>query len=72
MGPFIKEARSQLNELKSMLDGMETCYNELEVYYVFDKNKYPIEDFLSDIKLFKDQFKVLSIRIYFTCQIIIL
>ena len=72
MEPFIKEARSQLNEIKSMLDEMETCYTELEAYFVFKKTKYPIEDFLLDIKLFKDQFKVQiiphslsSLRIYF-------
>ena len=58
MKPFSVDARSNLNEIKKMLEEMEARYTELEAYYVFDKNRYPIEDFLSDIKLFKDQFKV--------------
>ena len=37
---------------------METLYTGLESYYVFDKQKYTLEEFMSDIKKFKDQFKV--------------
>ena len=59
MKPFSVDARLNLNEIKKILQEMEARYTELEVYYVFDKKRYPIDDFLSDIKLFRDQFKVL-------------
>ena len=36
---------------------METLYAELAEYFVFDKQKYTLEEFFSDIKTFKDQFK---------------
>merc|ERR1712203_223085 len=40
-----------------MFKKMETLYSGLESYYVFDKQKYTLEEFMSDIKKFKDQFK---------------
>ena len=58
MGPFSLEARSQCNILQEMFKKMETLYIGLESYYVFDKQKYTLEEFMSDIKKFKDQFKV--------------
>ena len=58
MGPFSIEARTQCNILQEMFKKMETLYNGLESYYVFDKQKYTLEEFMSDIKKFKDQFKV--------------
>ena len=36
---------------------MEKLYAELAEYFVFDKQKYSLEEFFSDIKTFKDQFK---------------
>ena len=36
---------------------MERLYAELSEYYVFDKQKYTLEEFFGDIKTFKDQFK---------------
>ena len=60
MGPFSLEARSQCNILQEMFKKMETLYTGLESYYVFDKQKYTLEEFMSDIKKFKDQFKVSS------------
>merc|ERR1719361_727895 len=57
MGPFSVEARSQCNIMQEMFKKMETLYIGLESYYVFDKQKYTLEEFMSDIKKFKDQFK---------------
>ena len=31
--------------------------HQLAEYFVFDKQKYTLEEFFGDIKLFKDQFK---------------
>ena len=62
MGPFSVEARSQCNIMQEMFKKMETLYIGLESYYVFDKQKYTLEEFMSDIKKFKDQFKVIFIQ----------
>merc|ERR1711981_256575 len=43
--------------MQEMFKKMETLYTGLESYYVFDKQKYTLEEFMSDIKKFKDQFK---------------
>ena len=40
-----------------MATKMETLYAELAEYFVFDKQKYTLEEFFSDIKTFKDLFK---------------
>ena len=36
---------------------MEKFYAELAEYFVFDKQRYSLEEFFSDIKTFKNQFK---------------
>ena len=61
MGAFCDEARKECDVLQSMCSNMEKLYCDLESYYVFDKQKYTLEEFMSDVKAFKDQFKV-SIR----------
>ena len=40
-----------------MATKMEKLYQELAEYFVFDKQKYTLEEFFSDIKTFKDLFK---------------
>lgn len=37
---------------------MEALYDDLAEYYVFDKSKYTLEEFFTDIKVFKDSFYV--------------
>lgn len=37
---------------------MDTLYTELSEYYVFDKQKYTLEEFFTDLKTFKDSFIV--------------
>ena len=60
MGSFCEDARRQCDILQAMFKKMETLYGGLESYYVFDKQKYTLEEFMSDVKTFKDQFKVRS------------
>ena len=40
-----------------MATKMEKLYQELAEDFVFDKQKYTLEEFFSDIKTFKDLFK---------------
>lgn len=55
---FAKEAREQCDVLQNMLKKMETLYTDLSEYYVFDKQKYTLEEFFTDLKTFKDSFLV--------------
>ena len=45
---------------------METLYADLAEYLVFDKQKYTLEEFFSDIKTFKDNFKQVSLSFCFS------
>ena len=45
---------------------METLYADLAEYLVFDKQKYTLEEFFSDIKTFKDGFKHVSLLFCFS------
>lgn len=58
MGAFCVEARSQCDILLAMVTKMEALYSGLAEYFVFDAQKYSLEEFMSDIKTFKMQFKV--------------
>ena len=62
MGTFSKEARTQCDILGAMAKKMEELYGALSEYLVFDKQKYTLEEFMGDIKTFKDQYKVGEIR----------
>jgi len=57
MGDFSKEARAQCDILQAMFQKMDTLYSALSDYFVFDKQKYSLDEFFSDIKQFKDKFK---------------
>ena len=57
MGTFSTEARAQYSILAAMGSKMESLYTDLAEYFVFDRQKYTLEEFFGDIKLFKDQFK---------------
>ena len=43
---------------QAMATKMESLYGDLAEYFVFDVQKYTLEEFMSDIKTFKNQFKV--------------
>jgi len=57
MGTFATEARSQYSILLAMETKMDNVYTDLAEYYVFDKQKYTLEELFGDIKMFKDKFK---------------
>ena len=58
MGAFCQQAREQCDILQAMAQKMEKLYTSLSDYFVFDRQKYVLEEFMNDIKTFKDQFKV--------------
>ena len=58
MGDFCQQARKECEILQAMAKKMTELYSSLAEYFVFDQNKYPLEDFMGDIRTFKDQFKV--------------
>jgi len=57
MGTFASEARAQYSILQAMGSKMDSLYSDLAEYFVFDKQKYTLEEFFGDIKTFKDQYK---------------
>ncbi|KAF5285112.1 hypothetical protein FQA39_LY16801 [Lamprigera yunnana] len=56
MSSFAKEAHDQCMVMQNMFNKMENLYSELADYYVFDKQKYVLEEFFTDLKTFKDSF----------------
>lgn len=42
----------------NMFQNMEALYSDLAEYYVFDKQKYTLNEFFTDLKMFKDDFYV--------------
>lgn len=42
-----------------MYKKMETIYYELAEYFVFDPQKYTLDEFFTDIKTFRDSFNVI-------------
>nr|CAI5823971.1 unnamed protein product [Callosobruchus analis] len=56
MEKFCEEAREQCDVMQKMFKKMESLYNDLAEYYVFDKQKYTLEEFFTDLKTFKDSF----------------
>ena len=60
MGSFLNEAKSKLSETQLTFDEMEIAYSNVAEYFVFDRKAYPLNEFMSNIKEFKDQFKVIT------------
>ncbi|XP_054740650.1 protein diaphanous [Anastrepha obliqua] len=56
MGKFSYECRQQIDVLGKMQVQMEKLYKDLGEYFAFDHKKYPMEEFFTDIKAFKDAF----------------
>lgn len=42
--------------MNNMFKKMETLYADLAEFYAFDKQKYTLEEFFTDLKKFKDDF----------------
>ena len=57
LGTFCTTARTEYTQLLDMSNKMEALYSDVSEYFVFDKQKYSLEQFFGDIKQFKDQFK---------------
>lgn len=60
MEKFAEEAREQCDVMQNMFKKMDNLYTDLSEYYAFDKQKYTLEEFFSDLKTFKDNFIVRS------------
>ncbi|XP_074040398.1 diaphanous related formin 1 isoform X3 [Leptinotarsa decemlineata] len=56
MEKFAEDAREQCDVMQKMLKKVESLYNDLSEYYAFDKQKYPLEEFFTDLKTFKNAF----------------
>ncbi|XP_014259782.1 protein diaphanous [Cimex lectularius] len=56
MGAFAKQVRQECAVLKKMFQTMESLFADLADYYSFDKQKYTLEEFFSDLKSFIDGF----------------
>lgn len=56
MGDFSTQCSDQVEVLVKMKNKMESYYKEVGEYFAFDTNKYPMEEFFSDIKTFKELF----------------
>ena len=63
MSGFVEEAQEQFSILNVMRQKLDTIFSELAIFYVFDKQKYSVEEFLGDIKTFKDQFRAAHVNI---------
>lgn len=57
MRDFSVQCSDQVEVLVKMKNKMETYYKEVGEYFAFDTNKYPMEEFFSDIKTFKELFQ---------------
>lgn len=72
MGSFAVEAREQCTLLQGMFKHMDSLYTDLSEYFAFDKTKYTLEEFFTDLKTFKDSFIVSKLvqsgPFHLTCQ----
>ncbi|RWS14558.1 protein diaphanous-like isoform X2 [Dinothrombium tinctorium] len=56
MTSFLKDAKEKFEVMESMFSKMERLFNDMGTYYVFDPKKYALDEFFTDIKIFKDKF----------------
>ena len=57
MGPFYQDVKEKCDILRAMAKKMEEAYQELSEFFVLDQ-KYKLEEFMTDIATFKENFKV--------------
>lgn len=60
LGNFLEEAKGKLELLRVMEEKLIDLFNQLAEYLVFDKQKYHLEELMSDIKTFMESFKVIQ------------
>ena len=49
-GAFCKTARTEYTQLVAMSNKMDALYSDLSEYFLFDKQKYSLDQFFGDIK----------------------
>ncbi|CAJ0598693.1 unnamed protein product [Cylicocyclus nassatus] len=57
MGPFLAKAQSELDIITTLHGKMKCDWSNFAKYYAFDTKKYPMEQFFTDMKLFKEQYE---------------
>ncbi|VDN35135.1 unnamed protein product, partial [Cylicostephanus goldi] len=57
MGPFLAKAQSELDIITTLHGKMKCDWSSFAKYYAFDTKKYPMEQFFTDMKLFKEQYE---------------
>ena len=55
---FVTDARSQHEVLASMAKKMDKNFQDISVFYAFDRKKYGCEELFGDIKMFIGNFEV--------------
>ena len=65
IGAFCTTARIEYTQLVEMSSKMDALYSHLSEYFVFDEQKYSLDQCFGDIKQFKAQFK----QVHFTSAI---
>ena len=58
MESFSKDAAIQYKIASNMLEEMDSLYTDLAKYFSFNKQHYPFNCLMKDIKTFKEHFKV--------------
>lgn len=56
MEPFLEDAQSRYETIECMLTKMNEAFRELADFYAFEKNKYTMSEFFTDLKVFSQQF----------------
>lgn len=60
MAPFISNAKLELETIEGLHATMVDSFTKLATYFAFDQVKYTMEEFFADMKLFKDQYEVVT------------
>ncbi|EYC30267.1 hypothetical protein Y032_0005g2547 [Ancylostoma ceylanicum] len=57
MAPFLAKAQAELDITETMHNKMKSDWASFTKYYAFDAKKYPMEQFFTDMKTFKEQYE---------------
>lgn len=57
MEPFLADAQSQFETIECMQTKMTEAFKQLSDYYAFEANKYSMNEFFTDLKVFSQQFQ---------------
>ena len=56
MEPFLEKAQSDYETIECMLTKMNEAFKNLADFYSFDAEKYTMNEFFTDLKVFSQQF----------------